>query len=46
MALDRGERSSSHRGHFTLEEKAPDVNWIGGCVGPRAGLGVEAKKHL
>jgi hypothetical protein len=37
LALDEGERSASHPGHFTYLDKIP---WypLGGWVGPRAGL--------
>jgi hypothetical protein len=29
---------ASRSGRFTTWEKAPDINWIGGLMGPRAGL--------
>jgi hypothetical protein len=32
------EWSASRPGHFTPGERAPDTYWVGGCVGPRAGL--------
>jgi hypothetical protein len=38
LALDGGEWSASHPGHFTYREKAPDTHWIGGWMGPTAGL--------
>jgi hypothetical protein len=36
--LDGGERLSSRPGRFTPRERAPGIHWIGGWVGPRAGL--------
>jgi hypothetical protein len=37
-ALDGGELSASRRGSFTPKERAHGTHWIGGWVGPRAGL--------
>jgi hypothetical protein len=37
-ALDGGESSASRPDHFILGERAPGTHWIGGWVGPRAGL--------
>jgi hypothetical protein len=37
-ALDGGEWLSSRPGRFTSGEIAPGTHWIGGWVGPRAGL--------
>jgi hypothetical protein len=37
-ALDGGEWSASHPGSFTRRERAPGTHWIGGWVGPKAGL--------
>jgi hypothetical protein len=37
-ALDKGEWSASRSGSFTVGERAPGAHWIGGWVGPRAGL--------
>jgi hypothetical protein len=31
---------------FTPRERAPATYWIGGCVGPRAGLGGERKNII
>jgi hypothetical protein len=46
-ALDGGEWSASHPGHFTPEERAPGTHCIGGWVGPRTGLDdVEKRKFL
>jgi hypothetical protein len=33
-----GESSDSLPGRFTPGERAPGIHWIGGWVGPRAGL--------
>jgi hypothetical protein len=46
LALNGGEWSVSHPGHFTPREKAPDTLWIGGLVGPRAVLDVVVKSYL
>jgi hypothetical protein len=46
-ALARSEWSASRPCRFTPTEKAPYTNWIGGWVGPRAGLDdVEKRKFL
>jgi hypothetical protein len=37
-ALLGGERSVSRPAHFNPEERVPVTHWIGGRVGPRAGL--------
>jgi hypothetical protein len=37
-ALVGGECSASCPGRFTPGERAPDIHWIGGWVGPRTGL--------
>jgi hypothetical protein len=37
-ALVGGEWSASRRGRFTPGERAAGTHWIGGWVGPRAGL--------
>jgi hypothetical protein len=37
-ALAGGERPASQPGSFTPGERAPGTHWIGGWVGPRAGL--------
>jgi hypothetical protein len=42
-ALDGGERSASRPCRFIPEGRAPGTHWIGGWVGPRAGL--DAVKH-
>jgi hypothetical protein len=47
MALAGGEWSASRPCHFTPREKAPGTHWIGGWVGPRAGLDdLEKRKFL
>jgi hypothetical protein len=33
----------SHAGRFNPRERAPDTHWIGGWVGPTAGLDAMAK---
>jgi hypothetical protein len=35
-----GEWSASRLGRFTPTERAPDTHWVGGWVGPRAGLDI------
>jgi hypothetical protein len=46
-ALVGGEWSASHPGRFTSRERARRTHWIGGWVGPRAGLDdVERRKFL
>jgi hypothetical protein len=37
-ALDGGQLSASRLGCFSPGEIAPGTHWIGGWVGPRAGL--------
>jgi len=37
-SLVGGEWSASRPGHFTPRERAPGTHWIGGWMGPRAGL--------
>jgi len=37
---------SSCPGLFTLRERAPHINWIGGWVGPRTGLDMVLKKKI
>jgi hypothetical protein len=37
-ALDGGEWSALRPGRFASRKSAPDSHWIGGSVGPRAGL--------
>jgi hypothetical protein len=46
LALDGGEWSASHPSHFTPRETAPGTHWIGGWVGPRAGLDAVVKRKI
>jgi hypothetical protein len=47
LALAWGEWSASHPGRFAPREGAPGSHWIGGLVGPKAGLDdVEKRKFL
>jgi hypothetical protein len=47
LALAGGEWSASHLCCFTPGERAPGTHWLGGWVGPRAGLDdVEKRKFL
>jgi hypothetical protein len=43
-ALDGGEWPASRPGRFTPRERAPGTHWIGGWVGPRAGLDAVVKR--
>jgi hypothetical protein len=43
-ALDVGDWSASRSNRFAPEEIVPDTNWIGGWVGPRAGLETAIKR--
>jgi hypothetical protein len=45
-ALDGGEWSASHPGHFIPRERAPGTHWIGGWVGPRAVLDAVVKRKI
>jgi hypothetical protein len=44
-ALDAGEWSASHPGHFNPREKATSTHWTGGWVGPRAVFKVSPCHH-
>jgi hypothetical protein len=44
LALVGGERLVSRPCRFIPEERAPGTHWIGGWVGPRAGLDVVEKR--
>jgi hypothetical protein len=46
LALDGGEWSASCPGHFTPRERSPGTHWIGGWVGPRAGLDAVVKRKI
>jgi hypothetical protein len=41
-AIHGGEWSVSRPGHFNIRERAPDIPWIGGWMGPRIFLGAVA----
>jgi hypothetical protein len=45
-SLAGGEWSVSRHGRFTPGERAPGTHWIGGWVGPRAGLDDMEKKKI
>jgi hypothetical protein len=45
-ALDGGEWLASRPGHFTPREKGPGIRWMGGWVGPRAGLDAVVRKKI
>jgi len=45
-ALDRCEWSASGASRFIRRERTPGTNWIGGFVGPRAGLHVVANRKV
>jgi hypothetical protein len=41
-----GEWSASRNDHFTPEERAPGIHWIGGSVGPGTGLNDMKKRKM
>jgi hypothetical protein len=43
--MEVSERSASHTGHFTLEERTPGTQWIWGWEGPRARLDAVKKRN-
>jgi hypothetical protein len=43
--LDGGDWSASRASRFTLREKSPGAHWVGGWVGPGAGLDTVAKTN-
>jgi hypothetical protein len=45
-AVDGSEWSASRPGRFTLRERTPDTHWIGGYVGPRAGLDAVVRRKI
>jgi hypothetical protein len=45
-ALDGGEWSASRRGRFTPRRRVPGSHWIGGWVGPSAGLDAVVKRKI
>jgi len=46
LALDGGEWSASRPSRFTSRERVASTHWIGGWVGPRAGLDAVSKKII
>jgi hypothetical protein len=46
LALDGDEWSASHPEHFTPKERAPSTHWIGGWVGPRAGMDIVVNRKI
>jgi hypothetical protein len=44
--LHGGKWSASRQDRYNPGERVPDTHWIGGRVGPRAGLGEVAKKNI
>jgi hypothetical protein len=45
-ALDGGEWSASRPGRFISSERAPSTHWVGGWVGPKAGLDTVSKRKI
>jgi len=45
-ALEEGKWSASCPGRFTPRERAPDIHWLGGWVGLRAGLEALEKRRI
>jgi hypothetical protein len=45
-ALDGGEWSALRPGRFTSRERVPGTHWVGGWVGPRAGLDAVVKRKI
>jgi len=45
LALDGVEWSASRPRRFTPRERLPSTYWIGGWVGPRAGLDTVVKRN-
>jgi hypothetical protein len=45
-ALNEGEWSASRPGRFTPSEIDPGTHWIGGWMGPRAGLDAVVKRKI
>jgi hypothetical protein len=46
LVLDGGEWSGSRPRRFTTKERAPSTHWIGGWVGPRAGLDAVVREKI
>jgi hypothetical protein len=45
LALEEGEWSVSCPGRFTPVERVSSIHWVGGWVGPRAGLDAVEKRR-
>jgi len=45
-ALYGGEWSASHPGRFIPKERAPNIHWIEGRMGPRAGMDAMVKRKI
>jgi hypothetical protein len=45
-ALVGGEWSASRPGRFTPGKNVPDTHWIGGWMGPRAGMDTVEKRKI
>jgi hypothetical protein len=45
-ALVAGEWSASHPGRFTPGERASATHWVGGQVGPRAGVNDKERREI
>jgi len=45
-ALVGGEQSATCPSHFTPKESSPTTHWIGGWMGPRAGLDMVSKRKI
>jgi hypothetical protein len=46
LVLVGGEWSASRPGRYTPKERAPGTHWVGGWVGPRAGLDIVEKRKF
>jgi hypothetical protein len=46
LALDGGEWSASHPGHYNPGQRTLDTHWIEGWVGPRVGQDTIGKRKI
>jgi hypothetical protein len=46
LALDEDQWLTSQPSHFTLQEKATNINWISIWVGPTANVNLVAKRNI